>query len=56
VYFLEEGAHSEEQEEHEDEVSWIGRGELGRMLPWREASSLDLCYLMVITSARRRAP
>jgi hypothetical protein len=39
----------------EDENRSKGRGELGSMLPWREASSLSLGYLMVITSARRRA-
>jgi hypothetical protein len=61
VHSEEEGLHSlfcsleEEWEENEDEVSFIGRGEIGRMLPWREAYSLGLCCLMVITSYRRRA-
>jgi hypothetical protein len=41
----------EKEKGQEDENSCIGRGELGRMLlPWREASSLGLNYLMVITS------
>ena len=31
----------EKQEEQEDENNCIGRGQLGRMLPWREASSLE---------------
>jgi len=31
----------EKKEEQEDENSCIGRGYLGRMLPWREASSLE---------------
>jgi hypothetical protein len=45
----------EKEEELEDEISCIGRGGLGRLLPWREASNLGLSYLMVIISARRRA-
>jgi hypothetical protein len=45
----------EKEKGKEDENSCIGRGELGHMLPWREASSLGLSYLMVITSTRRRA-
>jgi hypothetical protein len=45
----------EKEKGQEDEDGRIGRGELGRMIPWREASSLGLSYLMVITSARRRA-
>jgi hypothetical protein len=44
----------EKEKGKEDENSCIGRGELGCMLPWREASILGLNYLMVITSARRR--
>jgi hypothetical protein len=40
----------EKEKRQEDEKSCIGRGELGCMLPWREASSLGLSYLMVQSS------
>jgi hypothetical protein len=42
-------------EGQEDENGSIGRGELGRLHPWRSYDNLDPCLFMVISIAWRRA-